>query len=1697
MRPRTIDSFADIDPSVGSPSQKSFRERVDGQSGRPASGIPLDPWPLRSKDDANVEVRERNGYTGDFHQPLIGPDRSEYGSTGQRSVFRWMPEILSLLLGVASMIIIVVVLYRTDGQHPPEWPLGITLNTFVAFFTSLAKVAFMLPIVEGLGQLKWMWFATTRTKPLIDFQLFDEASRGGYGSLKLLFRCKGVLACLAAIITLSGFLTSTITQQAILYPVNESESTNGTASVARATTFSLYDGNELQIPSHITAREKLSIVNGAFFVPSEKVPEVIPVCSSGECRWPVYGSLGICGAVANLTALGNETLLASLKNITSSRLDDIFNSTLDMVYSLTYTESLASVPASFPIVIGPVPSASGAFNDSITELLINDHYLAYSDELLTNVTASDLSHIKFLEIGFHWCTKSFSTEVRKGVHVTEEIGRVATTVKSSQYSLNFGWNPTIYPCYMAGTCNQTYGGVDIELAAPPGVPDGGTFTVNVWTSLIASALIFGAMYDSVLIDGLRGLVASNGGGMGQAFAASLFGDFMTFQMPTPEQQLDGVQNITQNMARSMTNLGRHAPDALPRHCLPQRDDPHPADIRVDTLVLHRDAGRSARPDALLSGGRDHEDNGDESAGAEGVVARHAQRPGQRVTEHAGRHSELAQSQGAGDSTEGPAGKGTVRRGALAGPSGKWTGSNQTIPHDLETAMLMASSPVTFPQSPPAHAAAHGKRPAPHDGHQPAKRRAKGGFVDDDSDDDDEPPAKKRMLSIDVQAPTASQDQLEEETRPNEDVAPEALASVTQDSQEIPDAQMIEESQEQEEEARYESLFNVRVPDFLTPAFDVSSSTGRTYKISTCSGRSLPIKERKQAAPLSYESMVASRSRTKEGRAKKSYYGIDIHALVDGAKEEIAAQASTATANTERATNTERPKPSTEAPDTNLRKPRKTMLWTEKYRARNFMDLVGDDMTNRHVLRWLKRWDPVVFPHAAKARPAVRRPGAKQQQQAEEEKPHRKILMLTGPPGLGKTTLAHVCARQAGYEVLEINASDDRSRDVVRGRIRTTLGTESVKTVEHRKAQPGQAPKIAKPVCVVVDEVDGVVSGSGGSGEGGFVKALIDLITTDQKNSAASTSSTTGGPRRKKKGDDFRQMRPLILICNDVYHTSLRPLRQSGLAEIIHVGKPAVDAVVNRLKGVFEKEGIPCEREAARKLCEAAWGMATGLEVKKGLQNTAEGDLRGVMVVGEWVAGRLRATSPNGTPQLTRQWIEKNIMHDLAHGGGGARGLGRGGSKEIVTRVFQEGAGFPRQSAATNVSKKTKHEQPQAQLGFTEHVKKYAMDRLREMVDTSGEVDRIMTEIFLEYPNREFNDDCYLSKPNMAYEWMHFHDTCTHRIYSNQEWELGQYFSQPVLACHHLFASPHRHVPTAGYDKKWGAEAEDENAAPPMPFTGARADFEAREAEKHNRAMLQTIQAQLSPTLSRSFRSPEHVATDLIPYLLRLVSPDVKPVVVGGSDKGASVASVRREGEKAMVKRAAEVLADVGIALQRGKIEEANPSVVSRTQWVYRMDPDLDVLCAYETAGAYVLASQAPTRYAVRQVLDQELQKTLAARETAARQARFKAGNTLGIHEDDFHFDDKENKGGAKEAEAKLSAAAAAASVKRDFFGRVIAEPARPLQDVNGNAGHKKNRSVDHGAGLKQEERKVWVTFHEGLNNAVKKPISLEDFLRGF
>lgn len=42
----------------------------------------------------------------------------------------------------------------------------------------------------------------------------------------------------------------------------------------------------------------------------------------------------------------------------------------------------------------------------------------------------------------------------------------------------------------------------------------------------------------------------------------------------------------------------------------------------------------------------------------------------------------------------------------------------------------------------------------------------------------------------------------------------------------------------------------------------------------------------------------------------------------------------------------------------------------------------------------------------------------------------RAVMITGPPGIGKTTSAHLCAKLAGYTPIEFNASDARSKKLI-------------------------------------------------------------------------------------------------------------------------------------------------------------------------------------------------------------------------------------------------------------------------------------------------------------------------------------------------------------------------------------------------------------------------------------------------------------------------------------------------------------------------------------------------------------------------------------------------------------------------------------------------------------------------------------------
>jgi chromosome transmission fidelity protein 18 len=233
-----------------------------------------------------------------------------------------------------------------------------------------------------------------------------------------------------------------------------------------------------------------------------------------------------------------------------------------------------------------------------------------------------------------------------------------------------------------------------------------------------------------------------------------------------------------------------------------------------------------------------------------------------------------------------------------------------------------------------------------------------------------------------------------------------------------------------------------------------------------------------------------------------------------------------------------------------------------------------------------------------------------------------------------------------------------------------------------------------------------------------------------------------------------------------------------------------------------------------------------------------------------------------------------------------------------------------------------------------------------------------------------------------------------------------------------------------------------------------------------------LQSTLSLHLTRIFRSPQELSLELIPYALRMLNPDVKPVLVNTGASGTksfASATVRKASEKALVQKAVEAMAATGMRFEKSRIE--TDDVANRSAgFVWRMEPPLDVLGSFETLSA---KKETSTRYAVRSVLEQEWRKESAKIEMENRK---RWGGQTG--EDEVLEKKEEKSVQEKAAEADKKA------VKRDFFGRVVVE--KPLAE--GEKKKVENKGGDVG--------RIWVSFNEGYSNAVRKPITIDELLRG-
>ncbi|KAL3982875.1 ATPase associated with various cellular activities (AAA) family protein [Acanthocheilonema viteae] len=229
------------------------------------------------------------------------------------------------------------------------------------------------------------------------------------------------------------------------------------------------------------------------------------------------------------------------------------------------------------------------------------------------------------------------------------------------------------------------------------------------------------------------------------------------------------------------------------------------------------------------------------------------------------------------------------------------------------------------------------------------------------------------------------------------------------------------------------------------------------------------------------------------------------------------------------------------------------LWVEKYAPRTYTDLISDETVNRLLLNWLRLWDECVFHRAVPD--VVLRGASNQQLLLNNEKPRRpsyKVVLLAGPAGTGKTTLATLVAQHAGYRVVSLNASDERNTADFEKCFEDTLRT--TRTLDAN----------SKPNCLILDEIDGAPTQS--------IHYLCKAITATGRHSLR---------------------RPVICICNNLYNPSLRELRSVGL--VLQLSRTDEKRLIKRLHEISKLEHLEVESSALTEIIHlCSWDLRSAI-----------------------------------------------------------------------------------------------------------------------------------------------------------------------------------------------------------------------------------------------------------------------------------------------------------------------------------------------------------------------------------------------------------------------------------------------------------------------------------------------------------------------
>jgi replication factor C large subunit len=265
-----------------------------------------------------------------------------------------------------------------------------------------------------------------------------------------------------------------------------------------------------------------------------------------------------------------------------------------------------------------------------------------------------------------------------------------------------------------------------------------------------------------------------------------------------------------------------------------------------------------------------------------------------------------------------------------------------------------------------------------------------------------------------------------------------------------------------------------------------------------------------------------------------------------------------------------------------------MDWAEKYRPRSLGEIIGNDAAVKALKKWAGTFGE-----------------------------GRRAVILYGGPGVGKTSAALALAHDMGWDYIEMNASDQRTKDAIN---KVAGAASKTGTFE------GKARRL-----IILDEADNLHGNADRGGE----SAMINVI---------------------KKSDQ-----PIILIANDLYALS-KPLREA--AEPINFRSILSSSIAKVLKRVCSEEHIKCEPEALMKIAERTNDLRSAIndlqaaavgqeEVTLADVSTAERDVpesifkvMGLIFRGDDPEKALRAVRElDESPEDLVGWVDENLPRE--------------------------------------------------------------------------------------------------------------------------------------------------------------------------------------------------------------------------------------------------------------------------------------------------------------------------------------------------------------------------------------------------------------------------------------------------------------------